>query len=575
MVLKNRFTNSKLRIYLVLFLFAVMAGVIAWRLYHIQIKNGEYYQVLALGQQISFENTPNQRGGIFLKQGQLALAHLKKKYILYVFPSKIPADDLESQSQLLSEALGKEKEELIKLFSENQTIKMEITEEQAGQINKEKSQGVHLNEKAVRFYPQNELASHLLGFVNEEGQGQYGLEGYYDKILQEESVLTREARSPFGYSASLLSQENISSQPAEIALNLTLNYNFQHFAEKLLAKAGADWQIDHGQIIIINPQNGQILALAAWPDFNPNNYFQEENLEIFKNPALQELFEPGSVFKPITLAAGLQENLIGPETVYQDQGFIEVGGPPIYNFEKRVWGESTMVDVLEHSINTGAVFVQQELGAALFLKYLSQFGFFEKTEVDLQGEVFSNNSPLKRGYGRDLAAASFGQGIEITPLQLMRAFGALANGGKLMRPYLVESIVLSSGQKETILPEAQREVISEQTAAKITSMLVSVVENGSGMPAKIPGYYIAGKTGTAQIPLIKGGYQEEGSIQSFIGYFPALQPQFLILIKLDNPQNSRMAGQSAGPIFKEMAQYIINQSQYPAGLPKLILNYKL
>ncbi|GAI03393.1 unnamed protein product, partial [marine sediment metagenome] len=301
------------------------------------------------------------------------------------------------------------------------------------------------------------------------------------------------------------------------------------------------------------PTTGRIISLATFPSFNPNQYQKETDFEIFRNGAVQKLFEPGSVFKPITMAAALEEDLITPETTYKDKGYVNVGGPSIYNYEKRVWGEQTMTNVLEKSINTGAIFVEQELGGKLFLKYLEKFGFFEKTKIDLQGEEFSSNETLRNGYPRDFATASFGQGVEITPIQLIGAFGAIANGGKLMRPYVVEKIIKEDGQEIEIQPEIQGEVISETTAAKLTSMLVSVVENGHAKGAGIDGYFIAGKTGTAQIPSKEGGYLEYETIQSFMGYFPAMNPRVLIFVKLNNPKESRSSAYSAVPLFRELA----------------------
>ncbi len=217
-----------------------------------------------------------------------------------------------------------------------------------------------------------------------------------------------------------------------------------------------------------------------------------------------------------------------------------------------------MTDVLEESINTGAVFVEKTLGKNLFLRYLEKFGLFEKTEIDLQGETFSLNTILKNGYPRDFAVASFGQGIEVTPLQMVRAFGAIANGGDLMKPYIVEKIVKADGEEIKTKPEVQRKVISETAAGKLTSMLVSVVEQGSGRRTKIDGYFIAGKTGTAQVPLKEGGYSEEETIQSFMGYFPALSARVLIFVKLDNPKGVTTASHCAVPLFKKLAKHIID-----------------
>lgn len=549
--------------YFIFSLLILFAFVIAWRLFCLQIKQGDYYEALALGQQVSFEESGGKRGDIFLSQTGLALAAEQERYLIYIFQQKVSAIELEKEMEILSDVLNQDKEFLLAEVRKSEVVRKKITKSQAEAIEKAGLKAVFVDVFLTRFYPQENLASHLLGFVNQEGQGQYGIEGYYNEVLQGKKSIQTEERSSFAYLSWLSNKSNEVVSQSGDSLFLTIDENIQYLAEKLLTQAAEKWQIEAGQIIAQDPLSGKILALASWPNFNPNQYGEEQSLEVFLNPATQNLFEPGSVFKPITMAGALEEELITPQTEYEDKGFVEAGGPPIYNFEKRVWGKQTMTDVLEESINTGAVFVQRELGKDLFLQYLDKFGFFEKTEIDLQGETFSVNDALKRGYERDLATASFGQGIEITALQLVRAFSAIANGGKLFRPYVVEEITEPNGRTMSIKPHLQREVISEKTAAKLTSMLIHVIEQGSGRGAKIPGYYIAGKTGTAQVVSEQGGYSENKTVQSFIGYFPALKPQILILIKLDNPQGIKTAEYSAGPLFRELAKYIIDLKEIP------------
>lgn len=548
------------RVYLVFFLFLSAGLTIIFRLYHLQIEKGDHYEALALGQQITFEQATGNRGDIFLKNSDLALAQLKKKSIVYAFPKKVPDAELENTIEILVDVLNQEKQELISLFLDKEIFRQEVSENQLQRIEQENLEGIYTEELLSRFYPQETLACHIVGFVNQDGEGQYGVEGYYNEQLSGDTSLQKKVKSPFGYLTMFFNESNNSVQGS--SLLLTFDYNIQYFAEKLLIKAKNQWDIDSGQIIVADPKTGKILAMADFPQFNLNDYSKEQDMNIFKNNSTQKLFEPGSVFKPITMAAALDADLVKPETIYEDKGFIDVGGPRIYNFEKRIWGEQTMTDVLEESINTGAVFIQQELGPGLFLDYLDSFGLFEKTDIDMQGEVFSNNTLLKRGYARDLATASFGQGVEITPIQLIKAFGAIANNGILMKPYVVEKIIEPNNKETIIEPKEQGRAISKETSAKLSSMLVSVVEQGSGRRAQIDGYYIAGKTGTAQVIVSDGGYSESKSIQSFIGYFPALNPEILILIKLDNP-DVKTAAYSAAPLFYDLAKHIIGLYQIP------------
>ncbi len=547
------------KVYVIFFLFIGFSGLIFFQLYSLQIKKGDYYGVLALGQQTSPDEVPGKRGEIFFSKKPEPLAQTKEKNIIYIFPERVA--DKEKTAEFLEEILAEEKEELLSLLEEGEIIKREISDQNVERMKRENLPGVHLDQVLSRAYPYGALASHLIGFTNQEGKGQYGLEGYFDKTLRGKDSFQQKERSPLGYLALFSDEEIEDSKGGD--LFLTLDYNIQYFSEKVLGNAKEKWDIESGQIIVLEPSTGKIIALANFPSFNPNQYGEEEDLGVFLNGALQKLFEPGSVFKPITFAAALQEGEITPQTEYEDKGQVDVGGPPIYNFERRVWGTQTMTDVLEESINTGAVFVQQELGQERFLKYLEKFGFFEKTEIDLQGEEFSENETLRNGFPRDFATASFGQGIQLNAVQLAMAFGAIANGGKLMKPYLVEKIVQDDGQELEIEPQLRREVISEKTSAQLTAMLVSVVENGSGRRAQIDGYFIAGKTGTAQIPLRGGGYFEDKTIHSFMGFFPALNPRVLILIKLDNPRGIKTAAYSAVPLFRDLAKYIIDFWEIP------------
>lgn len=547
------------KIYVIFFLFVGFAGLIFFQLYSLQIKKGDYYGVLALGQQTSPDEVPGKRGEIFFTTKTEPLAQTKEKNIIYIFPEKIA--DKEKTAEFLDGILSEGKDELLALLEKGEVIRKEVSLNAIQKIKEGNLPGLYPDQILGRVYPYGALASQLIGFTNQEGEGQYGLEGYFDKTLRGKDSFQQKERSPLGYLALFSDEETENFEGSD--LYLTLDYNIQYFSEKVLQSAKEKWDIESGQIIVLEPATGKIIALANFPSFNPNQYGEEEDLGIFLNGALQKLFEPGSVFKPIIFAAGLQEGEITPQTEYQDKGQVEVGGPPIYNFERRVWGQQTMTDVLEESINTGAVFVQQKLGKESFLKYLERFGLFEETGLECEGEVFSLNETLKKGYPRDWATASFGQGIELTPLQLSMAFAAIANGGKLMKPYLVEKIVQSDGRELEIGPQFRREVISETTAAKLTAMLVSVVENGSGRRAQIDGYFIAGKTGTAQIPLRGGGYFEDKTIHSFMGFFPALNPRVLILIKLDNPRGIKTAAYSAVPLFKDLAKYIIDFWEIP------------
>jgi len=316
----------------------------------------------------------------------------------------------------------------------------------------------------------------------------------------------------------------------------------------------------------MEPKTGAIRAMANWPVFDPNEYNKVENINVFLNPAIQEIYEPGSVFKPITMAIGLDSKKVTPNTTYIDKGQVRIKNSVISNVDGKSYGEQNMIQVLEKSLNTGAVFVQQSIGEDIFQEYIQRFKFDQPTGIDLAGEISGNIANLFTGREINLATISFGQGITMTPLGLITAIGALANDGKLMRPFIVEKIISLDGKETIIKPELIDRVIYAETAEAITKMLVSVVENGYGKPAQLSGYDIAGKTGTAQIAdLEKGGYSEE-TIHSFVGYAPAFDPRFVILIKIDKPQGIRFASDSVSPVFKRLAEYLFHYLEIPPSL---------
>ena len=539
--------------------FLLLFGVVlVGRLFYIQIIKGDFYKALAQGLYGTETQIIGERGEIFFKNGE-PLA-INTDWPL-VFSSPIEVKEKEIAAEKLAEILSLGEESklsssspfatvqaakdfiLEKLRKDNlyEPIKKKISDEEIQKIKEINLTGIYLGKEAGRYYPQGTLASQLIGFVDANSQGQYGIEDYYDEILQ--GRRDQQGKDIF----------------------LTVDYSIQFRAEKLLEQAKENLDIEGGEIIVMNPNSGEILALANFPNFNPNQYSAVSDFKIFENGVTQKIFEPGSVFKPITMAGALEEQKITPQTTYLDKGIVTIGGWLIYNYGNRIHGEQTMTNVLEKSINTGAVFAEEKLGHDSFLRYLDKFGFFKLTGIDLQ-EVYSENRELKKGYEINFATASFGQGIEMTPIQLIRAYSAVANGGKLVRPYVVKKIINGEEVSEVAPKIEEDSIISSKTAAQLTAMLVSVVENGFAKSARIPGYYVAGKTGTAQISFAaleveKKGYSDK-TWQSFVGFTPAFNPGFIILVKLNNPK-TKTAEYSAVPIFQDLAKHIVDYYQIP------------
>lgn len=548
---------------IVLFILAVLS-----KLFFIQVINQGFYRALAEGQQKWFQEVKGDRGEIFIKDRQgnrYLLATNISKNLVYLRPGKVK--NKKDLALALEEILGLKKEEVLKKMDDDSAslflLKDDLTDEEMKKLKEKNLAGLYFLKKKVRFYPQRNLAAQVIGFLGGEGKGQYGVEGFYDELLQGKKTWLKGERNPWGFSLG----EFKKKVPEGADLILTLDYNIQQKAEHLLGEGVKELEAEGGEILVLDPQKGKILALANFPSFDLNHYDEVADQAIFQNSAIQKLFEPGSVFKPVVMAGALEEGKITPETTYLDRGFVKFGPDTIYNYGHRVWGERTMTEVLEKSINTGAVFAQKQLGGDKFLEYIKRFGFFEKTGVDLQGEVWSENKELKNGRPINFATASFGQGVDVTSLQLARAFAAIANGGHLVRPYVVQEVVREGKEVLKTEPEVQKEgVILAKTANELTTMLIKVVEEGFAKAARVPGYYIAGKTGTAQVPfsslgIDKAGYSEK-TIQSFVGFFPALNPQFLVLVKLNNPK-TKTAEYSAVPLFQKLAKYIIDYWEIP------------
>ncbi|MBI4119190.1 MAG: penicillin-binding protein 2, partial [Parcubacteria group bacterium] len=454
-------------------------------------------------------------------------------------------------------------------------IARDLSREQADKIKILKLSGLTVASGIDRFYANGTLASTVLGFVGFDGNrrvGQYGVESSYDNVLSGETrtqnLWGNKTYSDVFKSLKFWSREDDELENAESQnedgsdVVLTINADIQSMVEIKLDALLKKWDARSGSIIVEDPATGAILAMASSPSFNPNSY-AEYKLEDFINPNVQEVFEPGSSFKPVTMSGAIDSGAVTPDTTYNDTGEKRVGGYTIRNFNEKANGIQTMRQVLQHSLNTGAIFAQEKTGDDTFLNYVVNFGFGQKTGVDLKGEVFGNISNLYSGRKINFLTASFGQGIAVTPLQLINAYAAIANGGKLMRPYLVKNIIRSDGSVIKTEPVILGAPITEKTSVKLKTMLVDVVEKGFDK-ARIAGYDVAGKTGTAQIPDPRGGYLDNDQfIHDFVGFAPAYSPKFVVLIKMDRPKGIKFAADSLSPVFGDIARNLIRYFNIP------------
>lgn len=416
----------------------------------------------------------------------------------------------------------------------------------------------------VRFYPQNALASHLLGFIQANRDGVYGLEEYYDAFLNERGVgLLERVATPL----TSLPSPTRRFLPSAVGkdLVLTIDRGVQWIIEEELRSGIAKYRAKSGTIIVMEPQTGAVLGMANWPDYDPNHRATSQaDYARFANVAISAIYEPGSVFKIVTMAAGLDTGVITPTTVMTDSGYIIVGERSIYNSDRRANGPVSVTQALARSLNVITAQVADRVGRDYFYQYVRRFGFGARTGIDLAGEV----PGLLKTPGHelwslsDLGTNSFGQGLAVTPLQMVNATAAIANAGMLMRPYMVGARI----EGDVVLytqPEMLGQTISPATARDLTEMMVTTVDVGNSA-AHIPGYRIAGKSGTAQIP-DEGGYLKDATIVTFVGFAPADEPKFVLLVKLDQPDPaiSQWAAYTAAPVFAQVSRRLFDHLNIP------------
>lgn len=549
-----------------LFLFIFFVLVLG-RLVERQVFEHRYFTKLAKQQHVDSQVVPAQRGKILVEEkddGSLyPLSTNVTLFALQVVPHQVKNPEL-TASKLMPYVAGYEESDLIKEFSTGKhympPLKRKLSKDEADVILKLDLDGVYLTPERYRYNPEDTMAAALLGFVNRDGLGQYGLEGYFNEELGGKAGFLEAERDPFGGQIALGKRQEVNPQDG-LDVVITIDRAIQYYVEKTLKAAVEKHQASQGSVVIMDPKTGKIVSMAQYPTFNPNNY-NTESIELFTNLNTSKVYESGSVFKAFTMAAGLDSGVVGADSTYTDTGEVVIGDRTIRNSDKQGHGVQTMTGVLEKSLNTGVVYIVQKLGKTLFNKYLNSFGFTQPTGVELEGEVAAHIKDI-HGWGEiDLATMSFGQGIAVTPIQLVAAMGSIANAGKLMQPHIIDSIQYPSGAV-AIEPTVVGQPIKPTTAELVTAMLVSVVERGHGQRAGVPGYYIAGKTGTAQIPAPNGGYEARDTIGTFLGFGPVENPRFVMLTRIDRPKDVQYAESSAAPLFGDIAKFLLDYYRIP------------
>ena len=562
------------RVRFIAFALALFALLLVGRLYVLQVVRADEFLAEADHQYVRADLRLFDRGTIFFteKKGEVtAAAGLKSGFAIILDPMKVM--DAERLLVALEPFLPLEREVFL-AQARKEDDRYEELARRAPEDLARRVEGLGFPELSVhreqwRFYPAASRAAQAIGFVAYDDSGtnlvgRYGLERFY------EDVLRRDANSAHAnFFAEIFTTIGAALREGDTALRgdivtsvepsvqLALERELQHIAER--------WGPRQSGGLILNPQNGEIYALALAPSFDLNYSGAQADPQVFRNDLVSGVYEMGSIMKPLTVAAGLDAGVISATTTYYDAGFLELDGRKISNFDGKGRGTVPLQEVLNQSLNTGAAFVASRLGNRRLAEYFRAYGLGEETGIDLPAEAHGLLDNLTSPRDIEYATASFGQGIAVTPIAMVRALAALGNGGRLVTPHLVTRIRYEGGLSKTISYRDEAQVISPEASEEISRMLVEVVDTAlAGGAAKLPGYSIAAKTGTAQIANERGGgYDEERYLHSFFGYFPAYAPRFLVFFYTLEPQGASYASQTLTKPFMDTVQFLINYYDVP------------
>jgi len=556
------------------FLLLFFAAVV-YRLFYLEVINGARARQEADQQHSIYQELYPSRGQIELvdqfSNSTIPVATNAKSYLVYAVPGDILNPNLTADS--LASVLNMDPKDVLSKINESGKkyvpLKKQLTDQEQQKIKQLALPGIYFDSEDTRVYPLNNLLSQTLGFVgyNYAGQkaGLYGLERYFNTELSGTPGQLVAEQDPSG---AQIFGATMNEKPAQDGVNLilTVDKTVQFQAQSVLQDAVTKNGADGGSVIVADPKTGAILAIANYPDFDPNNYGKVTDPNLFNSEAVTGNYEPGSTFKAITMAAAIDQGKVSATSTYTDTGQVKVDNFTIKNALPGARGVQSMTQVIDFSLNTGAIYAENQLGNQEFLKYVKAFGFGQATGIELP-EAVGNLSGLNSNIQVNYDTASFGQGITVTPIQMLEAYSALANGGKMMKPYLVQSEIYPDGTVKNTQPTALGQVVSPAAAGTVSGMLVDDVENGEGKKAGVSGYYVAGKTGTAQVAGPDGKYIANDNIGSFIGYAPVDNPRFVMLIRIDHPRDVAFAESTAAPVWGQLAQFLLNYMQIPPTRP--------
>lgn len=553
------------RIRVVSFLIFLFACILILKLFFLQVIHKNDYLERADRQYATPAGDIFERGRIFFSKNdgtEVIGATVISGFKIAIKPKDIL--DVEEAYKSLNEIISIDYDDFIRKAGKTndpyEEIAHRLTKEQANRVSDLKLKGVSMFKESWRFYPGGNSAAHVLGFVAYKGDdrvGQYGLERFYNSTLSKSKD-----EIYVNFFAEVFSNigKNFEGK-REGDIITTIESTTQNVLEEELKKTFEKWSADQIGGIIINPANGEIYAMASMPNFDLNEFSSVKNTAVFRNPMVENVFEFGSVIKPLVMAGALDMGVVTPETKYTDNGFVILNNKTINNFDKKARGVATMQTVLDQSLNTGMVFVQGQMGRDKFREYMKSYGLGEKTGIDFPNETSGLIRNLDSKQDIDYATAAFGQGIAITPIEAARAFSVIANGGNLITPHLVKEIRYEDNTSEILsYPVVKQGIIKPESSENISRMLVNVFDKSYGEGKyKFEHYSVATKTGTAQVAKDDGtGYYEDRNLHSFFGYFPAYDPKFLVFLYVKNPKGVNYAAQTLIPPFVDITKFLIN-----------------
>jgi len=540
---------------------------LALNLYHLQIDQGAKLTQKARNQQmVNLRPYVPRRPVVDLYRNTLAID--RPVYNLYAHPKLFDKSD-EEVAQQVAPILNQDTAELVKIFHSKSSgilLGSGVSEDTADRLNELRLNGLELIQKYSRYYPQDDLVSDVVGYVNLDRRGQAGVEYSQEKLLERSVETVRLSRAGNGALMPNYAPEGFLHFD-DLQLQLTIDSRLQRIARSALKEQMEKFNAKRGGVIVMDALDGSLLALVSLPAYNPNEYAKAD-ISLFKNWVVADLYEPGSTFKPLNIAIALENRVIKPDDTFNDPGSIRVGDHIIKNAESGGHGRISVTQILQYSSNVGMVQIIKRLRPSVYYNWLERLGLGQKLDTDVPFTVVSHiksqeqfiNSPIEP------ATAAFGHGLYLTPLQLVQLHAALANGGKMVTPHVVRGLIDSKGEMH-YSPDfpPPRQVFSTSTTRKVIKMMERVVgEGGTGKEAEIPGYNIAGKTGTAQKASARGGYINGARIASFMGILPAESPRYIVFAVVDEPKGENAYGGTvAAPIVKTVMESLIPMEHIP------------